>query len=114
MDILVHTVRAFTAHGNGGSPAGVVLDTDNLTEDQMQTIARKVGFAETAFVLPAPDADTNVRFFDPETEVDLCGHATIATWFLLHSKGQAAVGNHMQNTEAGKLGIEVLKGGRFR
>ena len=88
--IKVYTLNAFTDDVSGGNPAGVVLDADNLTEKQMQGIAKKVGFSETAFVMSSDSADFRVRFFTPSDEVDLCGHATIATFKLLLLKGRIA------------------------
>ena len=49
----------------------------------MKYIAGKMGFSETAFVMPSTIASQRVRFFTPEAEVNLCGHATIATYHLL-------------------------------
>ena len=69
--IKVYTLNAFTDDVSGGNPAGVVLDADNLTEKQMQGIAKKVGFSETAFVMSSDSADFRVRFFTPSDEVDL-------------------------------------------
>jgi PhzF family phenazine biosynthesis protein len=69
---------AFTADGNGGNPAGVVLDAGSLSEPQMLAIAAAIGYSETAFVVPA-GAEPTLRFFSPVAEVAFCGHATIAT-----------------------------------
>ena len=56
---------------SGGNPAGVVLDADNLTEKQMQGIAKKVGFSEAVFVMSFDSGDFRVRFFMLSDEVDL-------------------------------------------
>jgi PhzF family phenazine biosynthesis protein len=71
---------AFTMNGDGGNPAGVVLDARGLDAEQMQAIAADVGYSETAFLVKRPD-DPNaydVRYFAPLQEVPFCGHATIA------------------------------------
>lgn len=109
--IKVYTLNAFTDDVSGGNPAGVVLDADNLTEKQMQGIAKKVGFSETAFVMSSDSADFRVRFFTPSDEVDLCGHATIATFKLLLLKGRIATGVYKQETLAGILSVEALADG---
>jgi PhzF family phenazine biosynthesis protein len=71
---------AFTVGGAGGNPAGVVLDAGSLDEPQMRSIARAIGYSETAFVMPAPGSGRRpVRYFSPRAEVAFCGHATIAT-----------------------------------
>lgn len=78
---------AFSATPHAGNPAGVVLDAAALDDATMQQIARAVGFSETAFVLPAERADLRLRYFTPGHEVDLCGHATIASVVALHERG---------------------------
>ena len=56
---------AFTNKPNMGNPAGIVLDADGLTEEEMQRIAEKVGFNETSFVLSSEVADIIMRYFTP-------------------------------------------------
>lgn len=70
---------AFTDHGQGGNPAGVVLDASALTAVEMLAIAGDVGYSETAFLLPEAPGRAGVRYFSPQDEVAFCGHATIAT-----------------------------------
>lgn len=71
---------AFTSDPSGGNPAGVVLDASDLSEEEMQSIAREVGFSETAFVTGEPEfRHLTLRYFSPQAEVPFCGHATIAT-----------------------------------
>ncbi|HEX8864792.1 MAG TPA: PhzF family phenazine biosynthesis isomerase, partial [Lentzea sp.] len=71
---------AFTKDPEGGNPAGVVLDASGLSDDEMLVIAAKVGYSETAFVLPSGKGrEFDVRYFSPKAEVPFCGHATIAT-----------------------------------
>ena len=71
---------AFTDGGRGGNPAGVVLDAEGLSREEMLGIAKDVGYSETAFVTPgsAPGL-LGLRYFSPLDEVAFCGHATIAT-----------------------------------
>lgn len=105
----VYRLRAFAKVKGGGNPAGVVIDAENLTEEQMQTIAKEVGYSETAFVFKSDKADFKVRFFTPTEEVDLCGHATIATFNLLRDIGILSNGEYTQETRAGVLKIYVLE-----
>ncbi len=105
----VYTLNAFTKNGKGGNPTGVVFDADDLTDDQMQKIAKGIKFAETAFVLKSDKADFRIRFFDPDIEVDLCGHATIATFYLMVYLNKIKPGQYTQETKAGKFNIEVKK-----
>ena len=75
MDVL--KIAAFSDGDTGGNPAGVVIGDTLPDTAEMQSIAGKVGFSETAFA--APDSNSwRVRYFSPESEVPFCGHATIA------------------------------------
>jgi PhzF family phenazine biosynthesis protein len=83
---------AFTLDGEGGNPAGVVLDARDLDADEMQQIAAEVNFSETAFLMPRDDEPNvyDVRYFAPEQEVPFCGHATIAAAVALVERAPAA------------------------
>jgi PhzF family phenazine biosynthesis protein len=105
MDILRYT--AFPKTKQGGNKAGVVPDAKGLDESSMQAIAAEVGYSETAFVLPSDDADFHVRFFTPTAEVDLCGHATIATFNAMRDLKMIAPGMYTQETRAGILRLDV-------
>jgi PhzF family phenazine biosynthesis protein len=107
-------VDAFTDEPLRGNAAGVVPDAAGLTDEQMGAVARELGASETAFLLPAEDADADrrVRYFTPETEVDLCGHATVGSHALLYADGSIEAGTHDLETNVGVLGIEVEAGGR--
>jgi PhzF family phenazine biosynthesis protein len=111
MDINVPVVNAFVANGKGGNPAGVVLEASVLSDEQMQYIAHEVGASETAFVLPDEKASYRLRFFTPTVEVDLCGHATIATWSHMYANGHCQPGSYLQNTLAGFINISVSEDG---
>ncbi|MBB5869719.1 PhzF family phenazine biosynthesis protein [Allocatelliglobosispora scoriae] len=72
---------AFATDPDAGNPAGIVLDAEALTADEMLAIAAEVGYSETAFLSPLPGDDRRyaVRYFSPQVEVPFCGHATIAS-----------------------------------
>ncbi len=76
-------VDAFTDTAFAGNPAGVVLLTEPRPEDWMQSVAAEMRHAETAFVVPEAAGPKPLRWFTPVTEVDLCGHATLATAHVL-------------------------------
>ncbi|MCV4232325.1 PhzF family phenazine biosynthesis isomerase [Virgibacillus sp. LDC1] len=78
---------AFSVQPNKGNPAGVVLNADDLAEEEMQSIARSVGFNETTFILKSEQADIRLRYFTPGHEMNLCGHATMASMYALKTKG---------------------------
>ncbi len=88
--LIAYWVDAFANHPFQGNPAVVVPQADGLSNLQMQQIAREVNCSETAFVLQptVPEADFRLRWFTPTQEVDLCGHATIATLHALAQEGR--------------------------
>lgn len=75
--IPVHTVDAFVGSGLTGNPAGVCALQRWLSDMAMQEIARYVDMSDTAFFVPE-HGEQALRWFTPTTEVDLCGHATLA------------------------------------
>ncbi len=100
---------AFTTEPGRGNPAGVVLETEGLTEEQMQAIAKRAAYSETAFVFPSDKADLRLRYFTPGAEVPLCGHATVGSLYALCEKGLIAEGELTIETGAGILPISVVR-----
>ena len=78
-------IAAFADGDQGGNPAGVLIAETLPDAAEMQTIARELGYSETAFAAPEGDA-WRVRYFAPESEVPFCGHATIALGAALSDK----------------------------
>ena len=105
-------VDAFTEEPLSGNPAGLVPDADGLSGGQMQAVAAELGASETAFLRPSGAADRRIRYFTPTTEVDLCGHATIASHAFLHDDGAIDPGTHTLETNVGVLEVEVEPDGR--
>ncbi|MGE5627551.1 MAG: PhzF family phenazine biosynthesis protein [Solirubrobacterales bacterium] len=84
--MIYYVIDAFTERKFCGNPAGVVIH-ENLSVDFMQKFAEEVRFSETAFVKKIDESNFEIRFFTPTAEVELCGHATIASFrALLDSK----------------------------
>jgi len=75
LDVL--RIAAFSQGNQGGNPAGVLISEKLPSAEEMQKIAKDVGFSETAFAMPEA-GNWRVRYFAPETEIPFCGHATIA------------------------------------
>ena len=100
-------VDAFTDEPLAGNAAGVVPDAEGLNAAQMRAIAAELGASETAFVTGSAEADRRLRYFTPTTEVDLCGHATVAAHAHLHADGALEPGNHTFETNVGVLDAEV-------
>lgn len=108
-NILAYHYDAFSIEPNKGNPAGVVIDTKNLTDKQMQEIAYNIGFNETTFVAGSDKADLGIRYFTPGHEMNLCGHGTIATLFCLYSRGMLKDTDTLTiDTKAGIIPIKLV------
>ncbi|MDF7818228.1 PhzF family phenazine biosynthesis protein [Runella sp. MFBS21] len=82
MQLPLYQLDAFTNHVFGGNPAAVVPLPSWLADDTMQAIAAENNLAETAFYVPTEEG-FHIRWFTPTVEVDLCGHATLATAYVI-------------------------------
>jgi PhzF family phenazine biosynthesis protein len=102
-------VDAFTDVAFRGNPAGVVLLDEPTEAAWMQDVAAELRHSETAFVLRRADRDYDLRWFTPDVEVDLCGHATLAATHVLASTG--LTGPFAFHTRSGVLRSEVGIGG---
>ena len=83
----VFQVDAFTAEAFAGNPAGVCVLPDEGDEGWMQSVAGEMNLSETAFLYSREDG-FGLRWFTPEVEVDLCGHATLASAHVLWETGE--------------------------
>ena len=88
-----YVMDAFSTRLFGGNQAGVVLPDRPLTDAEMQQIAAEFKHSETAFVTRSPDGSVTLRYFTPAGEVELCGHATIASFALLCALGRIGDGD---------------------
>ena len=82
MKLTIYQVDAFAEKVFQGNPAAVIPLEDWLEEDLMQKIAMENNLSETAFFVKA-DAEYHIRWFTPEFEIDLCGHATLASAYII-------------------------------
>jgi len=85
----IYQIDAFTSETFKGNPAAVMPLEAWLPEQQLQAIAQENNLSETAFVVPLPESDSadfHIRWFTPTTEVPLCGHATLATAWVIFKK----------------------------
>lgn len=102
MEVTAVLVKAFTKNKHAGNPAGVILNADHLTQPQMQSVAKELGFSESVFVMKSDTADYKMRYFSVLQEVDYCAHATVAAAHVL--KGSQYIN---YETKVGKLKMMV-------
>lgn len=103
MKIKLYQIDAFTDKVFGGNPAAVCPLDAWISDDLLQKIAMENNLAETAFYVKKGD-EYHIRWFTPTVEVDLCGHATLASAFVLfqfqnYSKKEI----HFYSNRSGKL-----------
>lgn len=82
MQIPIYQIDAFTSERFKGNPAAVCLLDGWLPDDLLQNIAQENNLSETAFLVPVGDSYA-IRWFTPTVEVDLCGHATLASAYVI-------------------------------
>ncbi|MGL4697293.1 PhzF family phenazine biosynthesis isomerase [Enterococcus larvae] len=108
MDCLVVQVDAFTKQPGLGNPAGVILNGDDYSSEEMQQIAKKVGFNECVFVCESQLGDVKLRYFTPGHETPLCGHATMGAIYLL-SQQEKQDRTWLVETQAGLITVNYLE-----
>jgi PhzF family phenazine biosynthesis protein len=97
-------VDAFAAGPFTGNPAAVcVLDDGSPSDEWMAKVAAEMNLSETAFVIRREDGDWDLRWFTPKVEVDLCGHATLATAHVLWTEGHTTADRIAFRTHSGVL-----------
>ncbi|XZG70179.1 PhzF family phenazine biosynthesis protein [Chitinibacteraceae bacterium HSL-7] len=89
MKLEIDVVDAFTQQRFGGNPAAVVVLEHWLEPAQMQAVAAENNLSETAFLLKEADGAWRIRWFSPLTEIDFCGHASLASAYVLIERGLA-------------------------
>lgn len=87
----IYQVDAFTDRPFTGNPAGVCILPEEASEEWMQAVAAEMNLSETAFLRPIEDG-YGLRWFTPSAEVELCGHATLASAHVLWETGQLSPG----------------------
>ena len=101
----VSVVDAFTSTAFHGNPAAVCLLEAAVDAGWMQQVAAELNLSETAFAAPRADGSWDLRWFTPAVEVDLCGHATLATTHVLGR-------DTLFHTRSGELRCTVVEPGR--
>jgi PhzF family phenazine biosynthesis protein len=110
----VFIVDAFAEEPYAGNPAGVVFLDVPRDDRWRQEVAAELRHSETAFLEPAGPAAWKLRWFTPTTEVDLCGHATLASAHVLWEAGRLESGLAARfATRSGELSAVLLPDGRI-
>lgn len=94
-------VDAFTDKVFSGNPAAVCVMKDWISEDLMMKITKENNLSETAFAVKNPDGSYKLRWFTPGGEIDLCGHATLGTAYVIMK---------YYDTESTKIDFHTLSG----
>lgn len=106
----IFQVDAFTEKPFRGNPAAVCILPSNPSVEWMQDVASEMNLAESAFLVPMNDG-YNMRWFTPNSEVDLCGHATLASAHILWEKGYVQKDQEAKfYTKSGLLTAKFNKG----
>lgn len=113
MNLPLYWVDAFTSRVFAGNPAAVVPLDRWLDDALMQRIAFENGLAETAFFVRTGEGRYHLRWFTPGAEVDLCGHATVATAFTLFTQLGFAGDRITFDSRSGPLHVTRLTDGRI-
>lgn len=102
--IPIYQIDAFSETVFGGNPAAICPLDAWLPDDRMQAIAAENNLSETAFLIPNTDG-FDLRWFTPTTEVDLCGHATLASAYLIFARLDPAATAVRFSTRSGILEV---------
>ncbi len=106
LHIPIFQVDAFTDRLFSGNPAAVCQLEDWLSDEMMQQIAAENNLSETAFFVKRADGNFDLRWFTPTIEVDLCGHATLATAHVLFEHLEYTDAEITFNTRSGALQVK--------
>jgi PhzF family phenazine biosynthesis protein len=107
----VRFVRVFAAGADGGNPAPIVIDAGGMSDAQMQQVAASYGH-ESGFVLPSPpgsDCDFEFRFWVPNHEMSMCGHATVGAVWLLDQLGRLRRDHLTISTRSGRVEARIRR-----
>ncbi len=109
MELTVYQINAFSNQISGGNPACIIPLETWLPTETMLAVAKKNGFPETAFFIELKNT-IQLRWFTPEIEMDLCGHATLAAAHCLVSHLGYSKKNISFDTQSGLLNVNFSKG----
>lgn len=113
MQLQIDIVDAFTSRQFGGNSAAVILLDSWLADELMLAIAAQNNLSETAFVLQKGEGSFHIRWFSPLTEIDFCGHATLAAAFVIFNRFTELNQIEVFAEAAGALFVSKSQGGKI-
>ncbi len=109
MKIPIYTVNAFSNKSFSGNPAAYCPLDKWLKDEDLQKIAEQNNLSETVFTVPmSDDHDYHIRWFTPQTEVRLCGHATLASAFVLFEKLGHTKSDIIYHSKSGRISVKAI------
>lgn len=114
MELEITVVDAFTDSIFGGNPAAVVITNEWLPDQLMQSIAAENNLSETAFVVLVDASTYQIRWFSPLTEIAFCGHATLASAFVLFNRSPALACLTFTAKAVGELTVKKTESGKIQ
>lgn len=114
MELEINVVDAFTDAIFSGNPAAVIITDSWLSDDLMQSIAAENNLSETAFLVESEASGYAIRWFSPITEIPFCGHATLASAFVLFNKNPEATSLSFSAKAVGDFAVAKLDSGHIQ
>ena len=99
----IWTVDAFTGKPFAGNPAAITIVDEFPSDDMCQKIAAEMNLSETAFLKPMGPDHFHIRWFTPLTEVELCGHGTLAAAHILFQEKIGPVDIHLSHKQTAAI-----------
>ncbi len=113
MEQEIHVIDAFTKQLFAGNPAAVIIRDSWLPDNLMQQIASENNLAETAFLVKKGESEYAIRWFSPLTEIDFCGHATLAACWVIFDAVPGLQQLQIQTQSVGTLHITQSECGKI-
>jgi len=113
VEIAIYQVDAFSKKAFGGNPAAVCVLDKWISDELMQSIAAEINLSETAFFV-LEESGYKLRWFTPVAEVDMCGHATLATGHIIMTELNPSLTEISFDTASGILTVEKIEEGTYK
>ncbi|PKH87178.1 PhzF family phenazine biosynthesis protein [Colwellia sp. Bg11-28] len=111
MELEINIIDAFTDVAFKGNSAAVIITNDWLSDELMQSIAIENNLSETAYVKKIDIHNYEIRWFSPITEIDFCGHATLASSFVIFAKNDNLLNINFYAEAVGDLSVTKMDSG---